>query len=108
MIGERKNNGRLSVPVAQNIGVNVRYLPRLAVRQLSDNHAGKYLFVFLPGRPRRRKFPPAKFLNGIEEAPAGAYTRLTNQIRSALVGSNPVFERGMRGQAITGNGYCTC
>lgn len=54
---------------------------------------GSIFFVFLPGRPRRRKFPPAKFLNGIEGARAGAYTRLNNQILSALVGSNPVFER---------------
>ena len=41
-----------------------------------------------------------KVLNGIDEDLARSYTRLINQIRSALVGCYPQFEQALRGQII--------
>lgn len=41
VVDDQPNNiGRLTVPVAQNTGATVRYLPGLAMRQLSRIHAG--------------------------------------------------------------------
>ena len=45
-------------------------------------------------------FLKLKILNGIDEDLARAYTRLINQIRSALIGTYPEFERVLRGQVI--------
>src|SRR5699024_11834136 len=40
VVDQPNNIGRLTVAVAQDIGVDVRYLPGLAMRQLSRIHAG--------------------------------------------------------------------
>ena len=45
-------------------------------------------------------FTQPKVLNGIDEDLARAYTRQINQMRSALVGTNPAFEHVLRGQMI--------
>lgn len=45
-------------------------------------------------------FIQLKILNGIDEDLARAYTRLINQMRSALVGTYPAFEHVLRGQMI--------
>ena len=45
-------------------------------------------------------FIQLKVLNGIDEDLARAYTRLINQMRSALVGTYPAFEHVLRGQMI--------
>lgn len=40
VVDQPNNIGRLTVAVAQDIGIDVRYLPGLAMRQLSRIHAG--------------------------------------------------------------------
>lgn len=45
-------------------------------------------------------FGRLKVLNGIDEDLTRAYTRMINQIRSALVGTFPEFERVLRGNTI--------
>ena len=40
VVDQPNNIGRLTVAIAQDIGVDVRYLPGLAMRQLSRIHAG--------------------------------------------------------------------
>ena len=45
-------------------------------------------------------FTQLKVLNGIDEDLARAYTRLINQMRSALVGTYPAFDHVLRGQMI--------
>ena len=45
-------------------------------------------------------FLQLKVLNGIDEDLTRAYTRLINQMRSALVGTYPAFEQVLRGQVI--------
>lgn len=103
--------------VAQDTGATVRYLPGLAMRQLSRIHAGnsktdiRDAFVIahaganLPDALRNvdrveAVFLQLKVLNGIGEDLARSYTRLINQIRSALVGTYPGSERVLRGQVI--------
>ncbi|WP_257160784.1 IS110 family transposase, partial [Corynebacterium cystitidis] len=89
----------------------------LAMRQLSRIHTGnsktdvRDAFVIahaglnLPDALRsvdrvEEVFSQLKVLNGIDEDLARAYTRLINQIRSALVGTYPAFEHILRGQII--------
>lgn len=45
-------------------------------------------------------FTQPKVLNGIDEDLARAYTRQINQMRSALVGTNPAFDHVLHGQMI--------
>ena len=40
VVDQPNNIGRLTVAVAQDLGIDVRYLPGLAMRQLSRIHAG--------------------------------------------------------------------
>ena len=40
IVDQPNNIGRLTVTVAQDMGADVRYLPRLAMRQLSHIHVG--------------------------------------------------------------------
>lgn len=40
VVDQPNNIGRLTVAVAQDLGIDVRYLPGLAMRQLSHIHAG--------------------------------------------------------------------
>ena len=118
VVADQPNNiGRLTVAVAQDMGVDVRYLPGLAVRQLSRIHVGNsktdvrdaYVIAHaglnLPDALRsvdrvEEVFFQLKVLNGIDEDLARAYTRLINQMRSALVGTYPAFEHVLRGQMI--------
>ena len=117
VVDQPNNIGRLTVAVAQDIGVNVRYLPGLAMRQLSRIHAGNsktdvrdayiiaYAGKYLPESLRQvdrveEAFIQLKVLNGIDEDLTRSYTRLINQIRSALVGTYPEFEHVLRGQMI--------
>ena len=111
------NIGRLTVAVAQDMGADVRHLPGLAMRQLSRIHVGNsktdvrdaYVIAHaglnLPDALRNvdrveEVFTQPKVLNGIDEDLARAYTRQINQMRSALVGTNPAFEHVLRGQMI--------
>lgn len=117
VVDQPNNIGRLTVAVAQDIGIGVRYLPGLAMRQLSRIHAGNaktdirdaYIIAHaaknLPESLRsvdrvEEAFLQLKVLNGIDEDLARSYTRLINQIRSALVGCYPQFEQALRGQII--------
>ncbi|MDV2431674.1 IS110 family transposase [Corynebacterium tuberculostearicum] len=117
VVDQPNNIGRLTVAVAQDIGIDVRYLPGLAMRQLSRIHAGNaktdirdaYIIAHaaknLPESLRsvdrvEEAFLQLKVLNGIDEDLARSYTRLINQIRSALVGCYPQFEQALRGQII--------
>ena len=101
VVDQPNNIGRLTVAVAQDIGIDVRYLPGLAMRQLSRIHAGNaktdirdaYIIAHaaknLPESLRsvdrvEEAFLQLKVLNGIDEDLARSYTRLINQIRSAL------------------------
>ncbi|CAB0918728.1 IS110 family transposase [Corynebacterium diphtheriae] len=103
--------------IARSMGTTVRYLPSLAMRQLSRIHVGNaktdardaYVIAHaglnLPESLRKvdrvdEVFLKLKILNGIDKDLARAYTRLINQIRSALVGTYPEFERVLRGQVI--------
>ena len=117
VVDQPNNIGRLTVAVAQDLGIDVRYLPGLAMRQLSRIHAGNaktdirdaYIIAHaaknLPESLRsvdraEEAFLQLKVLNGIDEDLARSYTRLINQIRSALVGCYPQFEQALRGQII--------
>lgn len=117
VVDQPNNIGRLTVAVAQDLGIDVRYLPGLAMRQLSRIHAGNaktdirdaYIIAHagknLPASLRsvdrvEEAFLQLKVLNGIDEDLARSYTRLINQIRSALVGCYPQFEQAIRGQII--------
>ena len=117
VVDQPNNIGRLTVAVAQDIGIDVRYLPSLAMRQLSRIHAGnaktdiRHAYIIahaaknLPESLRsvdriEETFLQLKVLNGIDEDLARSYTRLINQIRSALVGCYPQFEQALRGQII--------
>ena len=117
VVDQPNNIGRLTVAVAQELGIDVRYLPGLAMRQLSRIHAGNaktdirdaYIIAHaaknLPESLRsvdrvEEAFLQLKVLNGIDEDLARSYTRLINQIRSALVGCYPQFEQALRGQII--------
>ena len=117
VVDQPNNIGRLTVAVAQDLGIDVRYLPGLAMRQLSRIHAGNaktdirdaYIIAHaaknLPESLRsvdraEEAFLQLKVLNGIDEDLARAYTRLINQMRSALVGTYPAFEHVLRGQMI--------
>ena len=117
VVDQPNNIGRLTVAIAQSMGTTVRYLPGLAMRQLSRIHVGNaktdvrdaYVIAHaglnLPESLRKvdrvdEVFLKLKILNGIDEDLARAYTRLINQIRSALVGTYPEFERVLRGQVI--------
>ena len=117
IVDQPNNIGRLTVAVAQDMGADVRYLPGLAMRQLSRIHVGNsktdvrdaYVIAHaglnLPDSLRsvdrvEEVFIQLKVLNGIDEDLARAYTRLINQMRSALVGTYPAFEHVLRGQMI--------
>ena len=117
VVDQPNNIGRLTVAVAQDIGIDVRYLPSLAMRQLSRIHAGnaktdiRHAYIIahaaknLPESLRsvdriEETFLQLKVLNGIDEDLARSYTRLINQIRSALVDCYPQFEQALRGQII--------
>ena len=117
VVDQPNNIGRLTVAVAQAMGADVRYLPGLAMRQLSRIHVGNsktdvrdaYVIAHaglnLPDSLRsvdrvEEVFVQLKVLNGIDEDLARAYTRLINQMRSALVGTYPAFEYVLRGQMI--------
>ena len=117
IVDQPNNIGRLTVAVAQDMGADVRYLPGLAMRQLSRIHVGNsktdvrdaYVIAHaglnLPDALRsvdrvEEVFTQPKVLNGIDEDLARAYTRLINQMRSALVGTYPAFEHVLRGQMI--------
>lgn len=117
VVDQPNNIGRLTVAVAQAVGADVRYLPGLAMRQLSRVHVGNsktdvrdaYIIAHtglnLPDALRSvdridEVFLQLKVLNGIDEDLTRAYTRLINQIRSALVGTYPAFEHVLRGQII--------
>lgn len=117
VVDQPNNIGRLTVAVAQDMGIDVRYLPGLAMRQLSRIHAGNaktdvrdaYIIAYagknLPESLRSvdrvdEVFLQLKVLNGIDEDLARSYTRLINQMRSALVGTYPAFEHVLRGQII--------
>ena len=64
-------------------------------------HAGLHLPATLRNLDRVEEvFCQLKVLNGIDEDVARAYTRLINQMRSALVGTYPAFEHVLRGQMI--------
>ena len=64
-------------------------------------HAAKNLPESLRSVDRvQEAFLQLKVLNGIDEDLARSYTRLINQIRSALVGCYPQFEQALRGQII--------
>ena len=110
VVDQPNNIGRLTVAVAQDLGIDMRYLPGLAMRQLSRIHAGNaktdirdaYIIAHaaknLPESLRsvdrvEEAFRQLKVLNGIDEDLARSYTRLINQIRSALVGCYPQFEQ---------------
>lgn len=80
VVDQPNNNGRLTVAIA-HAGLNLPESLRMVDRV--DE-------VFLK----------LKILNGIDEDLARAYTRLINQIRSALVGTYPEFERVLRGKVI--------
>lgn len=76
VVDQPNNIGRLTVAVAQDIGIDVRYLPGLAMCQLSRIHAGNaktdirdaYIIAHaakpsgIPPqcRPRRRSLPPVE------------------------------------------------
>lgn len=114
LVDQPNNIGRLTVAVAQAIGADVRYLPELAMRQLSRIHAGNsktdvrdaYIIAHaglnLPDALHsvdrvEEVLLQLKVLNGIDENLARAHTRLINQIRSTLVGTYPAFEQVLRG-----------
>ena len=64
-------------------------------------HAGLHLPDTLRNLDRVEEvFCQLKVLNGIDEDLARAYTRLINQMRSALVRTYPAFEHVLRGQMI--------
>ena len=117
VVDQPNNIGRLTVAVAQAMGAEVRYLPGHAMRQLSRIHVGNsktdvrdaYVIAHaglnLPDALRsvdrvEEVFLQLKVLNGIDEDLAQAYTRLINQMRSALVGTFPAFKQFLRGQMI--------
>lgn len=117
IVDQPNNIGRLTVAVAQDMGVDVRYLPGLAMRQLARIHVGNsktdardaYVIAHAGlnltdalrnGDRVEEVFIQLKVLNGIDEDLARAYTRLINQMRSALVGTYPAFEHVLRGQMI--------
>ena len=117
VVDQPNNIGRLTVAIAQSMGTTVRYLPGLAMRQLSRIHVGNaktdvrgaYVIAHAglnhPESLRKvdrvdEVFLKLKILNGIDEDLARAYTRLINQMRSVLVGTYPEFERVLRGQVI--------
>ena len=118
IVDQPNNISRLTVAVAQDMGgADDRYLPGLAMRQLSRIHVGNsktdvrdaYVIAHaglnLPDALRNvdrveEVFTQPKVLNGIDEDLARAYTRQINQMRSALVGTNPAFEHVLRGQMI--------
>lgn len=95
IVDQPNNIGRLTVAVAQDMGVDVRYLPGLAMRQLSRIHVGNsktdvrdayviaHAALNLPDSLRsvdrvEDVFIQLKVLNGIDEDLARAYTRLIN------------------------------
>lgn len=116
-VDQPNNIGRLTIAVANSLGIDTTYLPGLAMRQLSRLHTGNaktdsrdaYIIAHsaknIPEALRAINhddeiFQQLKILDGIDEDLSRSYTRLINQIRAALVGSYPEFEQVLRGNTL--------
>lgn len=117
VVDQPNNIGRLPVAVAKTSHADVKYLPGLAMRQLARAQsttaktdprdafviaqAGRNMPTTLRETDRDQEvFQQLKVLDGIDDDLKRAYTRLINQIRSALVGSYPEFEHTLHGDRI--------
>ncbi|AKE41619.1 Transposase [Corynebacterium kutscheri] len=94
---------------AATTGVVMRQLSRIHAGNLKTDVRDAYIIAYagknLPESLRKvdrveEAFLQLKVLNGIDEDLVRSYTRLINQIRSALVGTYLAFEHVLRGQMI--------
>jgi len=100
--------GALPIAVARSVGVEVAYLPGLAMRRIADLHPGtaktdaRDAYVIadaartLPHTLRRvdeETLAELKVLVGFDDDLAGEATRLSNRIRGLLTQVHPALER---------------
>ena len=102
--------GALAVAVARELGVEVAYLPGLAMRRIADLHPGQsktdardaYVIAdaarTMPHTLRRIRgddetLAELSVLAGYDDDLAGQSTRLTNRLRDALLHVHPALER---------------
>ena len=102
--------GALAVAVARQLGVEVAYLPGLAMRRIADLHPGQgktdardaYVIAdaarTMPHTLRRvgsddETLAELSVLAGYDDDLAGQSTRLTNRLRDALLHVHPALER---------------
>ena len=117
-VDQPNNIGRLTVETAKHCGCDVTYLPGLAMRNASRLYAGnaktdiRDSFVIadmahkMPSALRKVDhvtdlYAQLKVLNGIHEDHTRAMTKMLNEIRAALVGSYPQFERVLYGRILS-------
>ncbi len=111
MVVDQPNTiGALPIAVARSMGINVAYLPGLAMRRIADLHPGSaktdardaYVIAdaarTLPHTLRRvdvgeEALAELKVLIGFDDDLAGEATRLTNRIRGLLTQVHPALER---------------
>jgi transposase len=102
--------GALAVAVARNMGIDVAYLPGLAMRRIADLHPGQgktdardaHVIAdaarTMPHTLRRvgtddETLAELSVLAGYDDDLAGQSTRLTNRLRNALLHVHPALER---------------
>lgn len=102
--------GALAIAVARDMGIEVAYLPGLAMRRIADLHPGEgktdardaYVIAdaarSLPHTLRRvgaddETLAGLSVLAGYDEDLVGESTRLTNRLRDALLHVHPALER---------------
>jgi transposase len=102
--------GALAVAVARNMGIDVAYLPGLAMRRIADLHPGQgktdardaHVIAdaarTMPHTLRRvgtddETLAELSVLAGYDDDLAGQSTRLTNRLRDALLHVHPALER---------------
>lgn len=102
--------GALAVAVARSLGIDVAYLPGLAMRRIADLHPGQgktdardaHVIAeaarSMPHTLRRvgtdnETLAELSVLAGYDDDLAGQSTRLTNRLRDALLHVHPALER---------------
>lgn len=116
--------GALAVAVARSMGIDVAYLPGLAMRRIADLHPGQgktdardaHVIAdaarTMPHTLRRvgtddETLAELTVLAGYDDDLAGQSTRLTNRLRDALLHVHPALER-LLGPRLDRGGSRTC
>jgi transposase len=117
--------GALAVAVARELGIEVAYLPGLAMRRIADLHPGQSTADArdahviadaartMPHTLRRVRgddetLAELGVLAGYDDDLAGQSTRLTNRLRDALPHVHPALERLLGHPGWTGPGSSSC